>query len=428
WKTETVEAMTAFRKKPGYTTGAGECVSLSRLYAAAAFIICGIPLEDIYMVLTPLHSQNFIDISDGVLTNNRRLVTKAMWFNGTEISNKAQRALRYEQITVIAHCSGYTHCIYPQATIDRKVYDKFTGLLKGFLTEKLNPLIFANFLRSQSGYQKYFQFCRRLRGEQMFVMAEELFGYEHGSRFRIADETFDKLLEEVSEEDYSQYKFDDRLCCEQLMNFVNENSIDVLSNAGRAKLAEYLASFVPDSKKLVAELADFIHLEPKLPTADKQYATVEPIRISPGWTREQIIEYLRGKRQTVAAADLAFYAYRDMESCDWEPFVKAAIDRSPVSIEAAKDLTIEQVYQNLRAMPDESIYDGKRLAQPDEVQNYGTGDGVEKAFLLANIICAKEPDRCVRISIDNSNVIVKANKDYHFASTKGLKKEITAAS
>lgn len=74
WKTETVEAMDAFRLKPGYTKKPGECVSLSALYAAAAFVVCGVPLEDIYMVLTPLHSQNFIDIQDGILTNNRRLV------------------------------------------------------------------------------------------------------------------------------------------------------------------------------------------------------------------------------------------------------------------------------------------------------------------------------------------------------------------
>ena len=78
WKTETVEAMNAFRLKDGYTTGAGECVSLSTLYAAAAFIICGIPLDDIYMVLTPLHSQNYLDIQEGVITNNRRLVTKSI--------------------------------------------------------------------------------------------------------------------------------------------------------------------------------------------------------------------------------------------------------------------------------------------------------------------------------------------------------------
>ncbi|NJO68753.1 MAG: hypothetical protein HC830_05265 [Bacteroidetes bacterium] len=35
WKTETVEAMTAFRFKENFGTGAGECVSFSALYAAA---------------------------------------------------------------------------------------------------------------------------------------------------------------------------------------------------------------------------------------------------------------------------------------------------------------------------------------------------------------------------------------------------------
>jgi len=44
WKTETVEAMTAFRFKENFNTGAGECVSLSALYAAAMFIVGRIPL------------------------------------------------------------------------------------------------------------------------------------------------------------------------------------------------------------------------------------------------------------------------------------------------------------------------------------------------------------------------------------------------
>ena len=76
WKTETVEAMNAFRYKKGYKTGAGECVSLSSLYAAATFIVCGVPLEDMYAILTPLHSQNYIDLNDGIITNNRRIVTQ----------------------------------------------------------------------------------------------------------------------------------------------------------------------------------------------------------------------------------------------------------------------------------------------------------------------------------------------------------------
>ena len=97
WKTETIEAMNAFKLKENYKVGAGECVSLSTLYAAALFVICKIPLEDIFLIATPLHSQNFILVNDGILTNNRRLVTKNMWFNGTDLSTKAQRALRNEK-------------------------------------------------------------------------------------------------------------------------------------------------------------------------------------------------------------------------------------------------------------------------------------------------------------------------------------------
>ena len=44
WKTESVEAMDAFARKEGHSCGAGECVSLAALYAAAAFTVCGIPL------------------------------------------------------------------------------------------------------------------------------------------------------------------------------------------------------------------------------------------------------------------------------------------------------------------------------------------------------------------------------------------------
>ena len=90
WKTETVEAMTAFRYKEHFTTGAGECVSLAALYAAAMFIVGRIPLEKIYLMATPLHSQNFIDEKDGLITNNRRIMTKNMWFNGTSLSEKSQ--------------------------------------------------------------------------------------------------------------------------------------------------------------------------------------------------------------------------------------------------------------------------------------------------------------------------------------------------
>lgn len=133
WKTETIEAMDAFRHKDGYTTGAGECVSLAGLYAAAAFVVCGLPLEDIYLMATPLHSQNYIDVDTGILTNNRRLVTKAMWANGTVISAQARRALEHERVTIVSHVSGFIHLLYNEATISPEVYEKFSSKLKSYL-------------------------------------------------------------------------------------------------------------------------------------------------------------------------------------------------------------------------------------------------------------------------------------------------------
>ncbi|MBU1260170.1 MAG: hypothetical protein KKE31_06540 [Planctomycetes bacterium] len=424
WKIETVEAMNAFRHKAGYRGGAGECVSLSTLYAAAAFIVCGIPLDDIYMVLTPLHSQNFIDINDGVITNNRRLVTKAMWFNGTELSNKAQRALRKEQITIVAHSSGLVHCLYKDATIDKKIYDKFTSKLGDFLNFPLEAISIAGFLRSSHNYQKYFQFCRDCRGVAQFVKAEILFHYEHESNFRICDSTHEKLLTEVDEEDFSNTEYPGRIRCDQFKEYMGKQRPDIRTEAGRKELAKVLSEYIGEAEKFINELYDFLHIEPKLPAGEKNYTPSEPIKITADMSREEIIDYLQSIRGKNTTADLAFYAYRDMESCDWRPFVKSAIERSPVSIEMAKDKTIEQCYEWLKDMPNESIYDGKRVAQPDEVANYGRGDGIEKAITLANILHKREAGKEVTIRINGGSVVVEGDKSYQFESSKGFSKEI----
>ena len=427
WKTETVEAMDAFRRKDGYTKRAGECVSLATLYAAAAFIVCEIPLQDIYMILTPLHSQNFIDIQDGVLTNNRRLVTKAMWFNGTAISNKAQRALRNENVIIMAHSSGYVHCMYEDATIDREAYQYFIGQLSSYLSTELNLQIFANFLRSHQNYQKFFQACRDCRGQAHFLKAEVLFSYEHSSNYRIADGTHDKLLAEVSDEDFVPYQLPGRIRCDELEEFIEKEKVDVRNPDGRAALRKYIEPIVPDAQRFVDELADFVHIEAKLPALERNYLPAEPIEIPPGQSRDQIIDYLQQIRSSNTTADLAFYTYRDMKSCDWAPFIKAAVERNPVSIQMAESMSIQEVYAWLEKMENNSIYDGNRLAQPDEVANYKTGDGLEKAFLLANIILAREPAGDIEIVVDGEHVVLRNQAEYRFLSAKGLEKQVNIA-
>ncbi|TKJ33337.1 MAG: hypothetical protein CEE38_21055 [Planctomycetes bacterium B3_Pla] len=422
WKTETVEAMDAFRLKEGYRTGAGECVSLAVLYVAAAFIICEIPLEDIYMILTPLHSQNFIDTQGGVLTNNRRLVTKTMWFNGTAISNKAQRALRNENVTIVAHSSGYIHCLYEDATIDKELYRRFAGKLDEYLTTDLSLFVFASFLRTCHEHQKFFQVCCDCHGQAQFVKAEVLFHYEHGSNYRVGDKTLCKLLAEVSDEDFVRYQLPGRIRCDELEEFIEKERPDLRRAEGKSALRRFVEPVVGDAEQLVNDLADFLHTEAKLPAPDKNFVPADPVGISVRQSRREIIEHLQQERQSNYTADLAFYAYRDVEHSDWTPFVKAAVERNPVSIQMTGSMSIDEVYGWLEQMRNISIYDGKRLAQPDEVANFQSGDGIEKAILLANVIRERGLEQDLEIIAEGSDVILKGEKEHGFASTKGLDK------
>ena len=264
WKTETIEAMDAFRHKPGHTVGAGECVSLAGLYAAAAFVVCGLPLDAIFLMATPLHSQNFLDVDDGILTNNRRLVTRTMWANGTVISQQARRALEHERVTIVSHATGYIHLLYPTATIDRGVFAAFSDKLATFLTPP-------------------------------------------------------------------------------------------------------------------AEAPDQRRVTPRLPDAGRVVfaADDEPLGLTTEMGYAEIAARLRALRTTNRAAALAPYAGHELGETEAGPFVKAALERCPVS----KAATLAAI----AALPNESIYDGtSRCASPDEVWNFGRGDGFEKCLLAAN--------------------------------------------
>ena len=291
WKTETVEAMDAFRRKPGHSVGAGECVSLAGLYAAAAFVVCGLPLDSIYLMATPLHSQNFLDVmatplhsqnfldvDTGILTNNRRLVTRAMWSNGTVISQQARRALEHERVTIVSHATGYIHLLYPEATISPSAYAGFAAKLDAFL---------------------------------------------------------------VPPQDAA------------------------------------------DQRRVTPRLPDPARVRFLPPDA--------PLDLTPEMGYAEISDRLRALRATNRTAALAPYAGHELGETESAPFVKAALERSPVSKATFGVADVPSAISRIAALGDESIYDGpSRLAQPDEVWNYGTGDGLEKCLLAANILGGTE--------------------------------------
>jgi hypothetical protein len=425
WKTETIEAMKAFRYKENFTTGAGECVSLSALYAAAMFVVGRVPLEKIFLIATPLHSQNFIIEKDGLITNNRRIVTKNMWYNGTSLSEKARRAMENEKVTIVSHISGYIHTLYKEATIDEDAYKLFSVKLKDFLVTDLTSLIFINFLRFKSKYKVLFQYCCDCIGKHRYISLEKLFEYEHSSKFNVSAETRAALVNEIEGDDFHLSPIQGKIMLNDIEWILNTNTGKSLKEIENEFLKVTGVTYEKIIHEMFKELKDFIYINPKIPDFNKNYTDTIKLNITNEDSREKIIGLINRHSGKSELALLALYVYRQMDKIDWLPFIKASIERNPVCIMDLNSRDTSEVYKILKDMPDESIYDTMRLALPDEVWNFKRGDGIEKAVLLADFIFHKDDSLPISIEIENKKVLLKYDgKDFHFTSRKDLMKSI----
>jgi hypothetical protein len=425
WKTETVEAMGAFRFKENFSSGAGECVSLAALYAAAMFVVGRVPLEKIFLIATPLHSQNFITNKEGLITNNRRIVTKNMWYNGTSLSEKARRAMENEKITIVSHISGYIHTLYDEATINRKAYDSFASKLKEFLHTDLTSLIFINFLRFKSKYKSLFILRSILSGKERYIPLEKLFEYEHISKYNASPEMRDSLIREIEGEEFHLSPVTGKIMLNDFEDVLN-------SDPGRS-LEEYKEKFIRtagnDFKEVLtdmfSEIESFVHTDPLLPDHVKNYTFSGQLDISTDDDRDQIISMIMKQQDKSETAHIALYVYRQMDMIDWLPFIKAALERNPVCFSDLENKAPDDVYSLLLCFSDESIYEGQRLAMPDEVWNFRRGDGVEKAILLADFIHHKNESLPLTVEINKQEVVLLAGvRNYYFKSLKDFCKII----
>ncbi len=424
WKTETLEAMDAFTHRPGYRHGAGECVSLSTLYAAALFVVCGISLDDIFLMATPLHSQNYIMLNEGVVTNNRRIMTKNMWFNGTEQTVKAQRALRHERVTIVSHHTGHVHCIYPDATIDPAHYNRFKDHLSQYLCTAVDLEILANFLRQNSDLQKHFQFCRDCHGKSQWIEAEKVYAYEHTGPFKASDRTRDKLLDEIERDLFYTEHIPGRVCINVLDEFFRENKIDLARADHVEKLLAALGQECSQAALIIERLAGFTRLQPRFPDHHevKNHVPAPPLPLRNDMTRDEVIAALEQVRASHPVADLAFYAFRDFSRSDWKPFFHAALERNPVCISATRDWSMEHLIQTVQEWTSESIYDGARMAQPDELWNYRRGDGAEKAVLMSSLLLSRNPRQEVNIEFNGAEAtVLQGDMQVTYPQNKGLR-------
>jgi len=142
-------------------------------------------------------------------------------------------------------------------------------------------------------------------------------------------------------------------------------------------------------------------------------------------SRQEIIQIIDEKAVENEVALLALYAYRQMDKINWKPFIIAALERNPVSLERLKGKTDDEAYQFISGLPNESVYDGQRLAQPDEVWNFGRGDGIEKAFVLANFLYYERKQQDLRLQVNRTEVLLESGlMKFSFSSSKELVKQV----
>jgi hypothetical protein len=171
---------------------------------------------------------------------------------------------------------------------------------------------------------------------------------------------------------------------------------------------------------MFTDIRAFTITEPALPSPDKDFEHEVYPDIIVTDSREDIIRKVRALAGTSEMALLSLYAYRDMAFTDWRPFIKAAIERNPVCHTHLGSKSPDEIYDIVNNLKNKSIYDDGRMAQPDEVWNFGRGDGAEKVFLMADALIHNDPAAGINVTLDNGSALLECyGKTYSFVTTRG---------
>jgi hypothetical protein len=312
--------------------------------------------------------------------------------------------------------------MYDNATINPSVYKKFRDDLRSYCKTPINYEILANFLRQNSKYQKCFQIVHNCCGKPRYIESEKVFHYEHSSKARVGDPTQNQLLHEIEEDEFYPNPLPDRLLLSELENFFKHNGVIDDNNVTLEKLKAFLRHDCEKVDEVLRDLKLFSQINPRLPCTNKIWNQDSIIDLDGASSSDEVIERLKPMRNNNMTVDLAFTAFRDLSCSDWQPFLKAAFERNPVMLSRMASMDLDQAYTFLTALDSESIYDEpSRLAQPDEVINFGRGDGLEKAISLINYVKNRMPQDRFELDRSNNSYIVKTNKkEYRFPSGKNV--------
>jgi hypothetical protein len=252
-----------------------------------------------------------------------------------------------------------------------------------------------------------------------------MFEYEHTSKFNVSAEMRAQLIKEIEGDEFHLSPLSGKIMLNDVEKIIEDNqgkNITVVED----QFNKLYGTVAPETiHEMFRDLEDFIYTDPKLPDEDKNYIKTVVPDISVEDSRDTITRSVLDNADKSELSLLTLYVYRQMDMIDWLPFIKAAIERNPVCFNDLKGKTISEVYEILNGMSDQSIYDGQRLALPDEVWNFRCGDGIEKALLMADLIISRDNKAEVLIDINHNEVVLKYNNQhFNFASLKSFKKSI----
>jgi hypothetical protein len=265
-----------------------------------------------------------------------------------------------------------------------------------------------------------------MHGRTMFIEVEKIYKYEHSSPNSFSTDSRTALLKEIDFEEFSFTPIGNRLILNYLEDFIKnhpDSTIDDLDGLGEREL---FIEKCPETEEMFKSLKDFLVVRPRLPGGHKEMKAQKSLSIPVDFSREDVVRYTHQKSESIEMARLALYAYRDMGKINWEPFLKAALERNPVSLEGLKGKSLDDILNLLSSLENQSIYSDQRLALPDEVWNFHRGDGIEKAILFMNVLRARNPQTPIELSVQYEKVTLTADgESYTFRSNKGLNKQLT---
>jgi hypothetical protein len=238
----------------------------------------------------------------------------------------------------------------------------------------------------------------------MYIEVEKIYQYEHSSSNSFSNDSRNALLKEIELEEFSMIPIPGRISVNDLEDLVRTHNDLTARDLQKVAEAELPIQKCLRTDEMFGGLERFLTVEPRLPSEDREYDRSEGLSVPPDATRDDVLRYVRVMAESNRTAELALYAYRDMDRIDWAPFMKAAVERNPVSLEALKEKTLDQAAEVVESFENVSIYGENRLALPDEVWNFGRGDGIEKALFLLNFVKSRYPGEKAVIRIGGGSV------------------------